>query len=284
MTVAPGVHLLGRTFPNASYAVETSDGLVLVDTCPEPDADPILRQLREAGLDVKRLRAILLTHAHGDHALGARRLREMTGAKVHAGVADCDVLRAGGPKQPSDAAIQPRTPTMTWNIGDIFSAIAPGLGDEPALIHHGGGEGRPDRTISWKDLDRRSNALARKLVERGAKPDDKVAIYAYNRPEWLEAVVANGHSNTTTTVKVEGRYRDADFTGDWAIIPTDTLAASPTTAAEQAVSTPANATTTACLVIPEGRANGFTDLRVSAKANAAGSTTDTVKVRIGVGG
>jgi glyoxylase-like metal-dependent hydrolase (beta-lactamase superfamily II) len=97
--VAPGVHLLGRTFPNASYVIETSDGLVLVDTCPEAGADPIFDQLDEIGLDVTRLRKILLTHAHADHCLGAARLAELSGAQICAGRGDAAVLRAGGPHE-----------------------------------------------------------------------------------------------------------------------------------------------------------------------------------------
>lgn len=95
VTIARGVHLLGRTAPNAAYAVETSEGIVLVDTCPQPSAEPVLRQIHDLGLDVRDLRAILLTHAHGDHVLGANRLRELSGAKVHAGRGDVEVLTAG---------------------------------------------------------------------------------------------------------------------------------------------------------------------------------------------
>ena len=37
---------------------------------------------------------------------------------------------------------------------------------------------------------RRSNALAAALIERGAKPDDKVAFYLRNCPEYLIGVFA----------------------------------------------------------------------------------------------
>jgi hydroxyacylglutathione hydrolase len=99
MAVVPGVYLLGLSTPSAAYAVETTDGLVLVDSGVEADAATVTRQLWALGLDVRRTRAILLTHAHGDHSLGAARLRERTGAKVYAGRADCRPLRAGGPRE-----------------------------------------------------------------------------------------------------------------------------------------------------------------------------------------
>jgi glyoxylase-like metal-dependent hydrolase (beta-lactamase superfamily II) len=99
VTIAPDVYLLGEGFPNAAYVVNTKDGLALVDTCAQSDAAPILRQMQSLGLDVKRLRLILLTHAHGDHVLGAEALRQATGAKVYAGRGDCAVLRTGGPRE-----------------------------------------------------------------------------------------------------------------------------------------------------------------------------------------
>jgi glyoxylase-like metal-dependent hydrolase (beta-lactamase superfamily II) len=98
-TIVPGVHLLGGTHPNAAYAIETTDGIVLVDTCRQADAGPILEQLKALGLDPARLRAILLTHAHADHVLGAERLRSLTGAQIHAGKGDAAVLRAGAPRE-----------------------------------------------------------------------------------------------------------------------------------------------------------------------------------------
>jgi glyoxylase-like metal-dependent hydrolase (beta-lactamase superfamily II) len=97
--VAPGVYLLGKTSPAAAYAVDTTEGLVLVDSGAEQSAAIITDQLSRLGLDVSRLRAILLTHAHADHSIGAAHLREKTGARVYAGRGDCPPLRAGGPPE-----------------------------------------------------------------------------------------------------------------------------------------------------------------------------------------
>ncbi len=97
---------------------------------------------------------------------------------------------------------------MNWNIGDIFCAIGPLLGEQPALIHAGPGTG--GRIISWREFDRRTGALAAALVRGGARPDDKVAIYSYNRPEWLEAVVACFKARLVP-VNVNYRYRDEEL-------------------------------------------------------------------------
>src|SRR5262249_50426918 len=99
VAVAPGVYLLGWTAPAAAYAVETTDGLVLIDTGLEANAAAVGRQLAVLHLDAARLRAILLTHVHADHSLGAQHLRTQTGARVYAGRADCPPLREGGPRE-----------------------------------------------------------------------------------------------------------------------------------------------------------------------------------------
>ncbi len=98
-TLAPGVHILGGLKPSAVYAVETSEGLVLIDSGLEAVASQLKSELARLGLDWRKVRAILLTHAHGDHSGGAQYLRETTGAKVYAGAGDVGVLREGGPRE-----------------------------------------------------------------------------------------------------------------------------------------------------------------------------------------
>ena len=44
--------------------------------------------------------------------------------------------------------------------------------------------------VTWGELSRRSNNLARALIERGAAPGDKIALYMRNRPEYLETLNA----------------------------------------------------------------------------------------------
>jgi glyoxylase-like metal-dependent hydrolase (beta-lactamase superfamily II) len=99
VTLVPGVHLLGALEPAAAYAVETSAGLVLVDSGLKANARSLKEQLTALGLDWKRVRAILLTHVHGDHCGGAEHLRAAAGAKVYAGRGDASALRAGAPRE-----------------------------------------------------------------------------------------------------------------------------------------------------------------------------------------
>ncbi len=98
LTVLPGLHHLGGLGPAASYAIETTEGLVLIDAGLEADALALRAQIAALGLDPARLKAILLTHAHADHSGGAATLRAATGARIYAGRGDAAVLRAGTPR------------------------------------------------------------------------------------------------------------------------------------------------------------------------------------------
>ena len=88
-----------------------------------------------------------------------------------------------------------------WNYGDMYDAVA-GIVDpqQPALIHGGG-----RIYISWRDFDRRTNNLARALIARGAKPDDKIAFYTRNSPAYMEGLVA-GFKARQVHVNVNYRY------------------------------------------------------------------------------
>jgi glyoxylase-like metal-dependent hydrolase (beta-lactamase superfamily II) len=97
--VVPGISILGVLTPSAAYVIETSEGLVLVDSGLDADAGLLKSEMAKLGLDWKRLRAILLTHIHGDHTGGAEALRSATGAKVYAGAGDVPVLKSAQPRE-----------------------------------------------------------------------------------------------------------------------------------------------------------------------------------------
>jgi len=99
VTVAPGVHQLGDMFPSAVYVIDTALGLVLVDAGLTEEHGALLQQMRALGLDPSRVRAVLLTHAHGDHSQGAMPLKRKTGATIYAGRNDAQALRDGGPRE-----------------------------------------------------------------------------------------------------------------------------------------------------------------------------------------
>ncbi|MGO9464395.1 MAG: MBL fold metallo-hydrolase [Isosphaeraceae bacterium] len=99
VTIVPGIHLLGGLSPSVAYVVETSQGLVLVDSGLDSEARLLKSQMAELGLDWNRVRAVLLTHVHGDHSGGAQSLRAATQARIYAGEGDVPVLQTGQPRE-----------------------------------------------------------------------------------------------------------------------------------------------------------------------------------------
>jgi len=69
---------------------------------------------------------------------------------------------------------------MEFNLADLFEIVADTVPDRLALV---AGEAR--RT--YRDLDERATRLAHHLGAAGVGPGDHVAVFAWNRAEWLEA-------------------------------------------------------------------------------------------------
>lgn len=79
--VFDNVHYVGFQTVS-SYLVNTSDGLVLIDAGYARTVDWLLDSVKASGFDPARIRYILVTHSHTDHAGGAARLQQLTGARV----------------------------------------------------------------------------------------------------------------------------------------------------------------------------------------------------------
>lgn len=67
--VVPGVELVRDGFVNV-FLVDAGDGVVLVDCGNDPQAKAVLAALAARKLDASAVRAIFLTHGHGDHTGG----------------------------------------------------------------------------------------------------------------------------------------------------------------------------------------------------------------------
>lgn len=66
----------------SSYAVETSSGLVIIDTLDFPFSKWIPANLKKLGLNDKKVTHIFVTHGHSDHVGGAEFLQSLYGSKV----------------------------------------------------------------------------------------------------------------------------------------------------------------------------------------------------------
>jgi len=81
---------------SASYVVKLDPGGILIDAGSEPTGADVMRCLQTARVGLRSIRAILLTHAHGHAASGARALRDRSGAPVLSSREEAEALARGG--------------------------------------------------------------------------------------------------------------------------------------------------------------------------------------------
>lgn len=93
--VFDNVYYVGMGWVGA-WAIDTSDGLVLVDTLQTvAEAEQhIVGGLKALGVDPARIKYIVLTHNHGDHIGGAAMLAERYGARIITSAPEWEVLAA----------------------------------------------------------------------------------------------------------------------------------------------------------------------------------------------
>jgi fatty-acyl-CoA synthase len=70
-----------------------------------------------------------------------------------------------------------------WNYADVWEAIAATQPDEPAVV-------QGDRITTWGEFEARARGVASWLLSLDVAPQDKVALYLYNAPEYLEGIFA----------------------------------------------------------------------------------------------
>ena len=87
-----------------SFLVEHRGVLTLVDTGTERDPPRIRSALENLGKKPEDVKQILVTHSHGDHAGGAKAMRELCEAPVLAGAADVDAIAGREPYVMAPAA------------------------------------------------------------------------------------------------------------------------------------------------------------------------------------
>jgi 3-oxocholest-4-en-26-oate---CoA ligase len=77
-----------------------------------------------------------------------------------------------------------QTQQANWNLADIFDAVARVVpADRPAIVQGA-------HTVTWGELDARSNRLARALIAAGHGPGERVGFLSRNHPGYIEGFVA----------------------------------------------------------------------------------------------
>ena len=92
---------------------------------------------------------------------------------------------------------------MEWNFADLFEGVADIAADRTAIVCG-------DRRYTFSELDERSTRLANHLLAHGVRTGDHVGIYAYNGPEWVEAMFGIWKARAVP-INVNYRYVEAEL-------------------------------------------------------------------------
>jgi metallo-beta-lactamase class B len=128
------------TRQHSSWALRTSDGLIILDTnfawATQPE---IIDGLTTLGLDPRDIKYVVISHAHGDHDQGAADLQRRYNAKVVMGAPDWEstlqrpATAAGGvPKR--DISVGPDGTKLT--LGDTTLTILATPGHTPGTLSY----------------------------------------------------------------------------------------------------------------------------------------------------
>jgi glyoxylase-like metal-dependent hydrolase (beta-lactamase superfamily II) len=224
----PGPMTLTGTNTWLLGAADSADAIV-VD--PGPDD---MTHLSAVATAAGRVATILLTHGHSDHSGGARRLHELTGARVRAldplhrlggeGLVEGDVVAAGG--------VELRVWATPGHSSDSLSFLLdPGSGSAAVLT----GDtilGRGTTVVAYPDGDlgeylgslRRLQELGDATVLTGHGPElphagSAAAMYLAHREQRLEqvrAALADLGPDASPRTIVERVYADVDQAVWWA--------------------------------------------------------------------
>jgi len=81
---------------NTSYLITTPQGHFLINPTLKDATQDVRASVEELGFNVRDIKYILQTHAHGGHIAGLPAMRELTGAKAPAMAQEIEVLENGG--------------------------------------------------------------------------------------------------------------------------------------------------------------------------------------------
>jgi glyoxylase-like metal-dependent hydrolase (beta-lactamase superfamily II) len=97
MRIAPSIHRIGTNSIVNSYVLEDAGEVTIIDAGVPGYYDDIPRELEHMGRSVADVRALVLTHGHGDHIGFAERLRREKKVPVWVHEADAALARGEVP-------------------------------------------------------------------------------------------------------------------------------------------------------------------------------------------
>jgi metallo-beta-lactamase class B len=119
------VYVIGNS-GTAVYVVQTSDGLLMIDSLGANQVDTqLLPGFQKLGLDPAQVKIILAGHGHADHVGGSPYMQDKFGSKVYVSAADWNLIenppagRAGAPPQVWPKRDQVLTEGQPVVLGDL---------------------------------------------------------------------------------------------------------------------------------------------------------------------
>jgi acyl-CoA synthetase (AMP-forming)/AMP-acid ligase II len=94
-----------------------------------------------------------------------------------------------------------------WNYADVWETVADVKPDAIAVT-------QGERHVSWSEFDRGADGVAQFLLDQGVVQQDKVAVYLYNCPEYLQACFATIKIGLVP-VNTNYRYGDDELSYLW---------------------------------------------------------------------
>ncbi len=94
-----------------------------------------------------------------------------------------------------------------WNYADVWETVADMQPDAPAIV-------QGSRHLNWRAFDEGADGIARYLLDLGLVQQDKVAIYLYNCPEYLQTAFATMKIGLVP-VNTNYRYGDDELSYLW---------------------------------------------------------------------
>jgi metallo-beta-lactamase class B len=120
--VFDNLHYVGPGFVSV-WLISTPEGTILIDSAQEPYVDHVLDSIKKSGFALTDIKYILLSHGHLDHAGGAARIQELSGARVAALEEDWQLIDRLSTTPGRNSAPPPRMPKrdMVLKEGDTLS-------------------------------------------------------------------------------------------------------------------------------------------------------------------
>jgi metallo-beta-lactamase class B len=132
--VFDNLYYLGQSEYSA-WAVTTSDGIIVVDALFDYSVeDEIVNGLTKLGLDPTKIKYVLVSHAHSDHAGGARLLQDRFGARVIMSAADWDLIGRNTQSWPKPKRDMVATDGQRLTLGDTTLTMYLTPGHTPGTI------------------------------------------------------------------------------------------------------------------------------------------------------